>query len=378
MRRIKVLQLQHDYNLKPFDVSDLAEQIIKAFPDTQYEFVSAYFDKRPATTQPESHAERVVHFGMSQRAIKGLRLRLLYTLWRFLRQERFDVIICHRFKPLSLVMRLGPWVGKPLCLSVVHSFSDFRPRSRRHFIRRHVTPNCHFIAVSNAVKEHLISLDCGFTSKNTSNITNAIDIAKVSQLQLSRERAREHLGLKQNAVIVGTIGRLVPVKGHVFLIEAFARVKERYPHAELAIIGEGRERSELEAIIQRLGLEGRVHLLGAVEGAVKYVKAFDIWTMPSLSEGLGLALLEGMSAALPCIASDVPAMKPLLNGAGGLACQPGDVDELAKAFDHYLSLTPSERYSLGQQSYRYLCENHEIETYRTRYRQLVETLLHER
>lgn len=377
MRRLKVLQLQHDYNLKPFDVSDLAEQIVKAFPKTEYQFVSAYLHNRPATGQSDSQAERSVYFEMPANALRGLRLRLLITLWCFLRQEKFDVIICHRFKPLSLVMRLARWIGNPLCLCVVHSFSDYRPRSRRRFIRKHVSPRCHFIAVSNAVKEHLLSLDCGFTNDNTSNITNAIDVDKIGQLQLSREQARVELGLERDALLVGTIGRLASVKGHIYLIEAFALLKDRYPSAQLAIIGEGRERMALEAAIERLDLNGRAHLLGEVDGAVKYVKAFDIWTMPSLSEGLGLALLEGMSAALPCIASDVPAMRPLLSGAGGLACQPGDVEELASALDSYLSLTPAQRENKGQQTYQYLCENHAIETYRTRYRQLVESL-HER
>lgn len=374
MRRIKILQLQHDYNLAPFDVSDFAEQIIKAFPRAEYEFVSAYLGKRPASGKPESQAERSVYFNVSTNALKGLRLRLLYRLWCFLRREKFDVIICHRFKPLSVIMRLAPWVGKPLCMSVVHSFSDYRQHSRRRFIHRHVNPRCHFIAVSNAVREHLLSLDCGFTENNTSNITNAIDVDKIGRLQLTREQARSELGLPQDELIIGTIGRLAQVKGHIYLIEAFSRVRERYPSAQLAIIGEGRERPVLEEAIERFGLSDQVHLLGEVNGAVKYVKAFDIWTMPSLSEGLGLALLEGMSAALPCIASNVPAMRPLLIASGGLTCQPGNVEELASALEHYLSMTPAQRKKKGQQAYQYLCENHTIETYRTRYRQLVEAL----
>src|SRR5699024_7700193 len=102
---------------------------------------------------------------------------------------------------------------------------------------------------------------------------------------------------------LGALGRLVPVKGHIYLLQAFAALKDRYPQVHLAIIGEGREEARLLAEVERLDLMGRVHLLGFRENALQYVRAFDVWTMPSLAEGLGLALLEGMSGHLPVIAS---------------------------------------------------------------------------
>ncbi len=72
-----------------------------------------------------------------------------------------------------------------------------------------------------------------------------------------------------------------------------------YPDTHLAIIGEGREQANLEALIQTLNLQERVHLLGFHPDAIRLAKAFDIWVMPSFKEGLGLALLEGMCAKLP-------------------------------------------------------------------------------
>ena len=76
-------------------------------------------------------------------------------------------------------------------------------------------------------------------------------------------------------------------------------------NAQVGIIGSGRAEADLRGDIERLGLTGRAHLLGFREDGLKYVRAFDIWTMPSLAEGLGLALLEGMSGHLPVIASNV-------------------------------------------------------------------------
>jgi len=143
----------------------------------------------------------------------------------------------------------------------------------------------------------------------------------------------------------------------------------------LAIIGEGREEARLLAEVERLGLMGRVHLLGFRENALQYVRAFDVWTMPSLAEGLGLALLEGMSGHLPVIASNVPAMLPLIEGAGGIAIPPANVEALIQALNSYLQLTDEQLQAKGEKSYAYLCANHDIEIFRQQYRRLIEESL---
>ena len=141
----------------------------------------------------------------------------------------------------------------------------------------------------------------------------------------------------------------------------------------MAIIGAGRLQAPLAAEIEQLGLSGRAHLLGFKENALQYVRAFDIWTMPSLAEGLGLALLEGMSGHLPVIASNVPAMLPLIEGAGGLAITPKDVPSLVAALDNYLALSDEELKAKGEQAYRYLQEQHDIEVFRQQYLDLIDS-----
>jgi len=163
------------------------------------------------------------------------------------------------------------------------------------------------------------------------------------------------------------------VKGHTYLLQAFAALKDKYPQVQLAIIGAGREESNLSAQVQQLGLGGRVHLLGFKENALQYVRAFDIWTMPSLAEGLGLALLEGMSGRLPVIASSVPAMLPLIEGAGGLAVEPANVPALMQALDTYLGLSDEDLAAKGEQAYRYLQEQHDIEVFRQEYLDLIDS-----
>jgi glycosyltransferase involved in cell wall biosynthesis len=372
-QRAKVLQLQPDYNVKAHDFADLAEQIVKALPSERYEVTAAFLRGRPAPGAAVSRADHSVYFEFSDKSLKGLRLRAMWRLYQFCRKEKFDVVICNRFKPVNMMLLLNRWLKIPLCIGISHGFGEYDRFYRRRETQRMIDKTWRFVGVSPAVKQYLLDCNCGFTDQNTYAITNAIDIQQAEGLQHSREQSRELLGLSPSARLIGALGRLVPVKGHIYLLQAFAGLKDKYPEAQLAIIGAGREESRLRSEIERLGLGGRAHLLGYREDALQYVRAFDIWTMPSLAEGLGLALLEGMSGHLPVIASSVPAMLPLIQGAGGLAVEPANVPALTTALDTYLRLSDERLQAKGEQAYRYLQEQHDIDVFRQEYLDLIES-----
>lgn len=376
-RRIKVLQLHPDYNIKAHNFADLGEQIFHALPVDRFETVNAFLRGRPTAGQPESRADRSVYFEFSDAQLKGLRIKAMWALYRYCLQEQFDVVICNRFKPVNMLLMLNRWLKIPLCIGIAHGFGEYDRSYRRFQTARLVTKSWRFVGVSPAVREYLLGCQCGFTEANTVAITNAIDIEQAEKLQLTRTDARASLGLNSQARLIGALGRLVPVKGHIYLIRAFAQLAESYPDVQLAIIGAGREHDRLVEEVKTLGLVGRVHLLGFRENALRYVRAFDIWAMPSLAEGLGLALLEGMSGHLPVIASDVPAMRPLIHGAGGLAVPPADVSALKNALEQYLMLSGERLSEKGEQAYRYLQKEHDIEVFRQQYHDLIESALSE-
>ena len=376
-QRLRVLQLQPDYHENSHNYSDLAEQIVAAFPRERYEVTSAFMRGKPETGHPASRAEKTVYFDFPKEALRGLRWQLPGRIYRFCREQEFDVVICNRFKQVSLMMMLNHWLKIPVCIGISHGFGEYDVAWRRQRMRWLLDKSWRFVGVSPAVCDYLLAQQCGFTAKNTTAIINAFDIQQAEAEQFSRAQARALLGLSPEGRIVGAAGRLVKVKGHLYLIRAFAKISARHPDTHLAIIGEGREENALRAEIARFGLQEKVFLPGFFAGAKKYVKAFDLWAMPSLSEGLGLALLEGMCGHLPVIGSKIPAMTPLIEGADGLAVPPEDVDALAEALDTCLSLSPAELRAKGESAYAYLCKNHDIADYRARYRQLVEDTLAE-
>jgi len=370
-KRIKVLQIHPGYNIKLEDFSDLGEQIIKSLPSDQFETVTAFLQERPNPGEPESRAERSVYFDFTDSQAKGLRLFLMREIFDYCRKEKFDVVVCNRFKPISMFLKLNRWLKIPRCIGIIHGFGSFDRLARRLETRLLIDERWRFVGVSDAVKQYMLGLNCGFNEKNTCYITNAIDSLATRKSQMTRREARAFLGVADDAFVFGSIGRLVPVKGHIHLLNAFARVRDAMPHAKLVIIGEGRSRNDLLSAIKNHGLQDYVLLPGAIPNAQRYAQAFDTFVMPSLEEGLGLAILEAMSAELPVIASDIPAISPVLRSAGGCLVPPGNEAMLAEAMLRHFQYSSEERLQIGQGEFAYLQKHHRIEDYRDQYLKLI-------
>jgi len=374
---IKILQLQPFYNVKSDDTSDLAEQIVNAFPKDKYEVTSGYLYGNPGATGHKSRAANSHYFNFKRSDLKGLRIKLLYEIYKHCRSKNYDVVICNRFKTVSPMLQLNKLLKIPLCIGISHVMDEYARSYRRHQVRFLADSKWRLVGVSDAVKEVLINYKCGLNQNNTYAITNAIDTQKLIGRMLTKNEARSELGLPLDTKIIGAVGRLVRVKGHEYLIQAFASIEKKYPNTILAIIGEGKERDRLTRLINNLNINHKVYLLGSKENAAHYIKAFDIFAMPSIQEGLGLALLEGMCGSLPIIASDIPAMRPLITGSGGIAVLPKDIKSLAEAISQYLDLNESELELKGSHCLSYVLQNHTISKYRQDFLNLIESNLSE-
>jgi glycosyltransferase involved in cell wall biosynthesis len=143
--------------------------------------------------------------------------------------------------------------------------------------------------------------------------------------------ARTRLGLAPRAQVVGSVGRLAREKGHRVLVDAFVELRERLPEARLVIVGDGPERVALERRCEDLGLQGEVTFTGCVEDPRAFLPAFDVFALPSLREGLPLAVLEASAQGLPFVASDVGELPVLAQEGAGLVVPPRDVSALSRA-----------------------------------------------
>ena len=152
-------------------------------------------------------------------------------------------------------------------------------------------------------------------------------------------------------IVIGSAARLSPEKGVRYLIEAFADLRHRYGEAvSLRIAGEGPERPAIEALIRRLGLEGAVELTGWLEHEEMpaFLHNLDVFVLPSLYEGFGVAAVEAAAVGLPVVASNVHGIPDVVrNGATGLLVAPKDTAALAAAIGRLID-EPSLRRTLGR------------------------------
>jgi glycosyltransferase involved in cell wall biosynthesis len=166
--------------------------------------------------------------------------------------------------------------------------------------------------------------------EETRVIPNGVDLSTLDQHRLSREEARQLLGLPRDGYIFGTIGNFYPAKDLPRYLEACALVRKQLPNVHFAFIGDGPERPTIEIARKTHALEDVVHLLGSREEASRYLLAFDSFVFPSAKEGMAFALLEAMAAALPCIVTDVGANRWMI-GTTGWIVPAKDPSRLAEA-----------------------------------------------
>ena len=150
----------------------------------------------------------------------------------------------------------------------------------------------------------------------------------------ARREIAQRAGIAESERIIGTIAELHANKGVDILIEAFTKTKD----AHLVVIGEGEERLALEARIRKLGLEKRVHLLGFIENAALFLKAFDIFVLASRKEGLPYVLLEAGEAEVPVVASMVGGIPEIIDDQLSGALVPAyDVPALRETLNELLA-----------------------------------------
>jgi len=186
------------------------------------------------------------------------------------------------------------------------------------------------IAISEQVRDHLLN-DFKVDKKNIVVINHGIDIGRF--VRANREQslcARKRFGLPDEASVVGIIARLSDVKGHIYLVRAMPRILQQHPDTLLWIIGCGKMKKELTELVDKLKITDKVVFTPEARDTAGALAAMDIFVLPSLKEGLGLALMEAMAAGLAVVGSNVGGIKTLIQDRqNGLLVPVADSAELA-------------------------------------------------
>ena len=273
----------------------------------------------------------------------------LLKLRRVIKDNKIEILHSHS----RTTQVLGSWLHK---LTGAKHISTCHGFFKRRFSRK-VFP-CwgeKIIAISEQVQEHLKD-DFKVSSGQISLINNGIDVDKFKSVPPSeKQEFKSRLGLKSEPVI-GILARLSDVKGHKYLIEAMKTVLVTFPDTQLLIAGEGKMEKELKKLTESLGIEKSVFFVPERLDTRDILSAIDIFVMPSLNEGLGLALMEAMASGLPVIGSAVGGIKTLIkDGDNGLLVSPGDSSEIAKAIIDLIS-DSNKALGLGVNARKYIAK----------------------
>jgi glycosyltransferase involved in cell wall biosynthesis len=242
------------------------------------------------------------------------------------RSQRIALAHSHEF----IMALCGAWAARRTGVPhvfTVHGSRYYANRWRRRIaLRVAVELSDGAVAVSQSVARHL-TRDLWLRASRVVTIPNGARIVAVTDSSL-----RDEMGLQAGDVLALAVGNLYAVKGHRYLLEALALLAERFPRLHVAIAGRGDLEGALRAQAGALGLGGRFHLLGLRSDIGNLLAGADVFVLPSLSEGLPLALVEAMLAARPIVATAVGEIPVVLDEErAGVVVPPADAAALARA-----------------------------------------------
>ncbi len=199
------------------------------------------------------------------------------------------------------------------------------------------------IAISDSVKEHLIKIN-NIPENKVQVIYNGIDIDRIDKIV--KDTANE---INNDKVIIGTIGRLHPIKGIDVLLNAFKMILDNHPNTYLELIGDGEIRSNLESQSKTLRINENVNFLGQLlpQDTIKRLNTWDVFVLSSLSEGFGIVIIEAMALSKPVVASKVGGVLGIVEDKiTGYFVQPQNPIELSEKILN-LIYNPYNRKAMG-------------------------------
>jgi glycosyltransferase involved in cell wall biosynthesis len=278
----------------------------------------------------------------------------LPRLLALLKEERIDVIHAQTRVTAMLAAAASKVSGVPYVTTCHGYFKSHMGRSIAPLWGRRT------IAISRPVIDHLTQ-DLGIPAERIELVPNGIDVGVFRSISVDdRDTLRKKWRLGAGPVI-GMIARLSDVKGHVYLIDAMAEVKKSYPDVKCLLLGDGPLEEALKDRAASRGVGDVVFFYPVVNRTAEVLGLFDIFVVPSVSEGLGLSAMEAMAAGLPVVASSVGGLLDLIkDGETGRLVPSKDPTALAGAIKDLLADRVAAS-RMGERAQAFIAANFSVE-----------------
>ncbi|NQZ56131.1 MAG: glycosyltransferase [Lentisphaeraceae bacterium] len=356
--KIKVLQLCHGYEVPFLDVARFYGDI---FDKDKYEVTTVFIKgKAFAGAEAKSASDKVVFFEASSKDMRGLKFGMIKRIARLIKQDDYKVLLAHRYKSIYLLSLASLFAPIEKFIGVVHAYNVFASFSRRALAGLMKKKLC-ILGVSDAIRDDIKKYLNGV--EHIYAQPNCVSVKSLRSAQYSKAEAREKLGLKKDAFVFGSAGRIHPEKDQETMIRAFSKISGEIPTAELHIMGKGRLTDELNKLISSLGLSEKVSLLGMIAEGPRYFKAFDVFVLPSKREPFGMVLIEAMAANVPVVSSNSGGALEVVGNEEQIFPM-GDVDKCAEILLKAYSWNISERDEITRNASRRLEERFSQEAFK--------------
>jgi glycosyltransferase involved in cell wall biosynthesis len=246
-------------------------------------------------------------------------LFFVFEIKNFLDKEKFD--ICHFNSTNALFGAIGTKFSKskPKTVFTIHGLSILDPNYKKNFWLKPIywlifKFSLSFVDIPVFVSnKNLKDAKKLKLVKNGIVIYNGIPEPEFLEKEIARKFFEEKIKINlENKFLIGSIGRLDYQKNYEFFIKIFPEILKIKPEAIAIIVGEGPERKELESLIKKTNLKEKIFLIGELKDASKYIRAFDLFILPSRYEGLSITLIETLFAQILILASDVGGNKEIV------------------------------------------------------------------
>ena len=217
------------------------------------------------------------------------------------------------------------------------------------------------IAVSNRERVEHLEHKVGHSAKIIT-IHSGVALDRFIDLNVDIKAKKKELGVPEDYYVVGTIGRLVKIKGHRYLIEAAKGVIDKIPKTVFVFVGDGDLKGILEAQAETLGIRKNIIFTGWRDDVAEILYTFDVFTFPSLNEGMGKVLVEAMGACKPIVASKVGGITDLVqDDVNGILVPPKDSEALCSVLLRLLTNKALAR-RVGTQGKDMICPKFDVST----------------
>jgi glycosyltransferase involved in cell wall biosynthesis len=256
--------------------------------------------------------------------------RAIRKLLLYIKKHRIQVVHTHLYLPDIYGFILKMLVPSIELFTTKHNTNQFRKNPFWGLFDNLLSiPATRIIAVSDSVKKFISKYE-RIPLKRIKVIYHGVDIQRFRPAR-NTASIRKSIGLKQDAFVIGLVGRITEQKGHRYLFDAVASLHKQIGKIQLLVIGVGELQQELTEYSHKLGLQESIKFLGYRKDIPRLYACMDVLCLPSIYEGLGLVLVEAMLCNIITVGTRVDGITEIIkDGANGFLVPPADSESLAR------------------------------------------------